>query len=73
MNPDPGPAKKDDRDQPPPGSPSGPQPRGTDEAAGGADSSPHETASSDERRAKTDARMSGDQKTTPGGLPGQAP
>jgi hypothetical protein len=33
-----------------PSSPYGPQPYGDDEAAGGADSSPHETESTEERR-----------------------
>lgn len=33
----------------PPASPYGPQPDGPDEAAGGADSSPYDTMSSDER------------------------
>jgi hypothetical protein len=35
-------------------SPDGPQPRGVDEAAGGADSSPLETESTDRRRQKAD-------------------
>ena len=38
-----------DRDTPPPASPYGPQPNGPDAAAGGADSSPYENMSSDER------------------------
>jgi hypothetical protein len=36
------------------GSPYGPHPHGTDEAAGGADSSPYETVPSGEKRAKAD-------------------
>jgi len=51
-NPDRDTTKNADRD--PPGSPYGPQPRGTDEAAGGADSSPHETEPSGERKANDD-------------------
>lgn len=38
-----------DRDTKPPASPYGPQPDGPDDAAGGADSSPYENMSSDER------------------------
>ena len=38
-----------DRDTKPPASPYGPQPDGPDDAAGGADSSPFENMSSDER------------------------
>ncbi|MFO0809071.1 MAG: hypothetical protein U0746_10640 [Gemmataceae bacterium] len=41
----PTPNKTDDRE--PLGSPYGPQPHGTDEAAGGADSSPFDTESTD--------------------------
>jgi hypothetical protein len=40
-----------------PASPYGPQPRGTDEAAGGADSSPHENEATGERKAKADREV----------------
>ena len=48
MNPD---RTEDDR---PPASPYGPQPRGADEAAGGADSSPLEAEPTDTRREKAE-------------------
>ncbi len=56
------PASRDDRQ---PSSPYGPQPDGVDRASGGADSSPFETDSSDERaeklrRSREDAEKAGD-------------
>jgi hypothetical protein len=50
----PTPPAKGDTDRRPLGSPYGPQPEGTDEAAGGADSSPLETVPTDERKEKAD-------------------
>jgi hypothetical protein len=50
MNPD---RTRDDQDRPP-ASPYGPQPRGPDEAAGGADSSPLEAEPTDTRREKAE-------------------
>jgi hypothetical protein len=50
MNPD---RTRDDDDRSP-ASPYGPQPRGVDEAAGGADSSPLEAESTDTRRENAD-------------------
>lgn len=52
MNPSTDRTRDDDRE--PPASPYGPQPRGVDEAAGGADSSPYETEPTGERREKAE-------------------
>jgi hypothetical protein len=46
------PAESTDRE---PSSPYGPQPYGTDEVAGGSDSSPHEGESTGERKRNADA------------------
>jgi hypothetical protein len=62
MNPD---RTRDDEDRTP-ASPYGPQPRGVDEAAGGADSSPLETESTDARRVKAgEERRKGCNPATP--------
>jgi hypothetical protein len=50
MNPD----RTRDEDDRAPASPYGPHPRGVDEAAGGADSSPLDTESTDARREKAE-------------------
>jgi hypothetical protein len=70
MNPDREPAKKDNA---PPSSPYGPQPRGVDEAAGGADSSPHETEPPGGRAAKADDERRKGRNTDPGGTANAAP
>ena len=49
---------KQDADAPPLGSPYGPQPHGTDEAAGGADSSPLENVPSGDQAAQVKERPS---------------
>jgi hypothetical protein len=62
MNPD---RTRDDEDRTP-ASPYGPQSRGVDEAAGGANSSPLETESTDSRRDRADEeRRKGRDPATP--------
>jgi len=52
-----------------PGRPSGPQPHGPDEAAGGADSSPHENETSGERKKEADAGRRPSQNDDPSVAP----
>ncbi len=51
----------------PPATPYGPHPRGVDEAAGGADSSPYETEPTGERKDVADENARAGRKPQPGG------
>jgi hypothetical protein len=61
------PAKKNRDLSRAPASPYGPQPRGVDEAAGGADSSPHETEPTRERKVRADEDRRLRRNPDPGG------
>ncbi|MBY0512737.1 MAG: hypothetical protein K2P78_02355 [Gemmataceae bacterium] len=53
-----------------PASPYGPHPRGVDEAAGGADSSPYDNEPTGERVDRAEEERRRDQQTPAGGRPG---
>lgn len=73
MNPDPNTRPKAGDPNDPPASPYGPHPRGVDEAAGGADSSPYETEPTGGRKQKADEDRRTGRNRDPGGAANQSP
>jgi len=73
MSPNPDNNAEPDDAKTPPASPYGPHPRGVDEAAGGADSSPFETEPTGERKQKADAERRAGRDDDTGGDVNESP